>query len=84
VTSMSANDDRVFELGREAAEHLVGENYADVKLNRKYRVILIERANNSVTVCNKVVEVDPTLLCMCVFCVITKLCRDVKLPSARA
>lgn len=70
VAPKSANADRAFELGREAAERIVGENYADVKLKRKDRVISIGTANNSVTVRDQEVEVDPTLLFMRVTCVI--------------
>lgn len=70
VAPMSTNADHAFELGRESAEHLIGENYADAKLKRRDRVISIGTASNSVTVRDEEVEVDPTLLCMCVTCVI--------------
>lgn len=82
VALTSANADCVFELGRESAEHLVGQNYAYVKLKRNDRVISIGTANNSVTVRDKVVEVDPTLLFMHVTCVIKKKNRNGSLPSA--
>ncbi|MES9880176.1 MAG: hypothetical protein ABW185_04765 [Sedimenticola sp.] len=70
VAPKSANADRAFEIGRESAEHLTGDNYADAKLKRKDRVISIGTASNGVTVRDEEVEVDPTLLFMRVTCVI--------------
>ena len=72
VAPSSANADCAFELVRESAQHLVDQNYADVELKRSNRVISIGTAIKGITVRNKVVEVDPTLLFMRVTCVIEK------------
>ena len=76
VAPISANADHVFVIGRKFAEH---RNFADVRLKRNDRVISIETVINSVTIRDKVVEVDPTLLFMSVTCVIKK---KKKKPSA--
>ncbi len=72
VAPKSVNADCAFELGREAAERLTGENYADAKFKRNDRVVSIATANNTVTVRNNEVEIDPNLLFMRVTCVMKK------------
>jgi len=71
VAASSANADVAYATGQSAAIAITGNNYADVKIKRKDRVVSIAMSRNAVIVRGQEVDLNPTLLFMRVTCVIT-------------
>ena len=62
IAEKSANADKAFEIGKEAADSITGQSHGEVKLKRKDTVTSMSKATGAVTVRGEEAEVNSTLL----------------------
>ena len=63
IADSSVNCDQTFEIGKTATESITGKTYADIYLQRKYKVIAFSSSRNSaVRVRGQDINIDPQIL----------------------